>query len=215
MIHRILAQPLYRHAPVSTLAAPARSLPQIAWDWFVRHVLGPLFPPLARALDAAHGAGTIVGIVLVAAALAGVAYVVVRLVLAFARRSPSAPGPAPAAGLPPTPLSAAQWRARAREAAARGDYARAIAALWAAALALLDERALVALDAARTPGEYRRLVRRFRAPACAPFDALSERFVYAAYAGQPPSASDFEAAQAALVEFESAEAAFAAAPAPR
>ena len=50
--------------------------------------------------------------------------------------------------------SSSEWRAAAADFAAKGEFARAIAALFSAALAELDERGLVALDPSRTPGEY-------------------------------------------------------------
>jgi hypothetical protein len=83
-------------------------------------------------------------------------------------------------------------------------YAGAIAALFGAALAELDARGLVAFDATRTPGEYRRLVRRARAQASVPFDDLAERFVRALYAPERPQPADYEAAERALAALEPA-----------
>jgi hypothetical protein len=203
VVRYVLAEPAYRLSPPSTNAAPQRTLLQIAWSWLVQHVLNPLFGPIARALGAAHNAGTAAGVVLVVVALLALAFVVVRLALAFGRRGGPASGTNVAA-LTELGFAAIDWRLVAREAAARGEYARAIAALWAAALVVLDERALVTLDPARTPGEYRRLVRRVRAAAAVPFDTLGERFVYATYAAGASSAADFEVAELALRTFEPA-----------
>lgn len=174
----------------------------MAWDWLV-HVLSPILGPITRAFAAGRNVGTAVGIVLVVVALCGLAFVVVRLALAFARRNGRT---ARAAETLPSGASFADtdWRAVAREAAARGEYARAIAALWAAALVVLDERALVTLDPARTPGEYRQSVRRIGSAAAAPFDTLGERFVYATYAAAASSARDFEIAERAFTAFEPA-----------
>jgi hypothetical protein len=203
VVRHVLAQPAYRLTTQSTNVAPQPSLLEIAWNWLVQHVLNPLFGPIARALGAAHNAGTAAGVLLVIVALLALAFVVVRLALAFGRRggraSESAVSP-----LGELAFGATDWRLVAREAAARGEYGRAIAALWAAALVVLDERALVSLDPARTPGEYRRLVRRLRAPAAAPFDTLGERFVYATFAAGEASARDFEVAERALRAFEPA-----------
>lgn len=199
----VLGQAAYRQAASSTGAARPRSLLELVWSWLVDHVFGPLFAPLAHAFEAVRGVGTAAGVALVVLALLAVGFVVVRLALAFALRPLSGVAGA-STPLASAALGASDFRAVARVAAARGDYARAIAALWSAALAVLDERALVAFDPARTPGEYRRLVRRTRAAAAPSFDTLSERFVYATYAAALPSAGDFAAAERALAAFEPA-----------
>jgi Domain of unknown function (DUF4129) len=96
--------------------------------------------------------------------------------------------------------NATEWRHIAQRAAAEGDYARAIGALFSAALAALDERALVPFDAARTPGEYGRLVRRARQSLSGPFDALSGDFVRAAFAPERPVQDDYLRAERTLDE---------------
>jgi hypothetical protein len=144
----------------------------------------------------------VLGVVLICAALCALAYVVFRLIVAFARPARSAAERAKDARELAAARSPAGWRALARAAAARGDYAGAIAALFAAALSALDASDLVEADPARTPGEYRRLVRRARAAAAAPFDDLADRFVRAAYAERPPARVDFEAAERALAALE-------------
>jgi hypothetical protein len=199
----VLAQPAYHHDTASTAEKPAPNLWQMAWDWFFEHVIRPLLHPIGSALVHSQGFGTWVGLGLIAIAIAGLAFVIFRLVLAFVRprrdRLQAADGDLRALA---DERSSVEWLALAREAAARGDYARAIAALFAGALAALDERAVVAFDPARTPGEYRRLVRRSREAASAAFDDLCERFVRAAYAEAPPGRADFEAAERAFVRFE-------------
>ncbi len=199
----VLSGAAYHRAAATTAAAPERSLLQIAWDWFVHSVLAPIFEPVVRAFAASRNVGTALGVVLVIVALLGLGFVVVRLALAFGRgaRRTALESSALSGG---ATFAATDWRAVAREAAACGEYARAIAALWAAALVLLDERALVTLDPARTPGEYRRSVRRVRSAAAAPFDTLGERFVYATYAATASSARDFEIAEGAFTAFEPA-----------
>ena len=197
----VLAEPAYRHAAASNDAAPSPDIWQILWQWFVDHVLRPLLGPLHVAFDASKGVGTVVGIVLIVAALCLLGFLIFRLAIAFA---PRAALEREADGLRALgeERTRADWLALARDAAARGDYASAIAALFAAALAALDERALVAFDPARTPGEYRRLVRRERAAAAPAFDELANRFIYAAYAPDAPLRSDFEAAARAFENFE-------------
>lgn len=71
--------------------------------------------------------------------------------------------------------------AAARLRAARGDYAQAIGLTFTAALRALDERAIVPYDAARTPGEYRRAIRRTQATLADPFDELARRYTLAVY----------------------------------
>ncbi len=198
VIKRVLDDPAYRDARATTAEKPHESLLGVIWDWIAEH-LRPLFHPIAKALGATQGASTLIGYVLIGLALVALVFAVFRLVLAFAR-PPIRPGGRQAESLAlDADRTSPEWRALARVAAARGDYAGAIAALFGAALA-----ELVAFDAARTPGEYRRLVRRARAQASAPFDDLAERFVRALYAPERPQPSDYEAAERALAAFEPA-----------
>jgi len=197
----VLAQAAYRHLAPSNDQKPSPSIWQLALDWVVDHVLRPLFRPLFDAVGHSKGVGTVVGTALIVIALGALGFLLFRLTLAFARPA-FARGP----GDDGRPLGAEHtredWLALAREAAARGDFGRAIAALFAAALAALDDRAVVAFDPARTPGEYRRLVRRSLVVASAPFDALADCFVRAAYAPAAPARTDFEAAERAFADFE-------------
>ncbi len=205
VVARVLADPAYASSRPTTAQKPQESLWQIAWNWLVDHVIRPLFHPVAHALASSRSFATIAGFVLVALALCGLGYVVFRLLLAFVR-DPNAKRTtrSGAATSLAAERSARDWRELARAAAARGDFAHAIAALFGVALAELDERALVAFDAARTPGEYRRLVRRVRARAEAPFDDLTERFVRALYAPDAPARAEYEAAERALAALEPA-----------
>jgi hypothetical protein len=195
---RVLSDPAYRHAKATTAAAPAESpfLTILRWIW--HHVIAPLLHPLAHAVAATRGVGTVAGTIMVVAALLGLAFVIFRLVLSLVR----VPGPGGAGGRAAAvrgldvERSAFDWRR-----VARGDYARAIAALFSAALVELDERAVVAFDATRTPGEYRRLVRRARAAAAPAFDELTERFNHALYAAGTPVAAEYAAAERALAAF--------------
>jgi hypothetical protein len=65
--------------------------------------------------------------------------------------------------------------ARALDAAAAGRHHEAAALLWASALRALDEAGRVRFDAARTPGEWRRIVRD------ASFDAFARDAVVALF----------------------------------
>jgi hypothetical protein len=200
-IKAILAQPAY-HVARTNDKAPPPSLWDQFWGWVGDH-LGWLLHPLVHVLAGSSKAGTVIGVALTIVALLALAYVVFRFAVALARGPRDVRTSARIRPLQ-TRLSAAEARAAAAAAAARGDYARAIAALFAAALAELDERAVVAFDATRTPGEYRRLVRVARARAAVPFDELSERFVRAAFGDVPVGRSDFEAAERAFAAFEPA-----------
>ncbi len=200
----ILAGRAYAGIGHTTSTPPAKSIEQIVWEWLVDHVLRPLFHPLAHAFSASREAATVVGFLLVIAALGLVAFVAFRVLAAFVRASTGGDGGNATQSIPLDLGDASDWRAIARALAARGDYARAIAALFSAALAELDARAIVAFDASRTPGEYARLVRRAKLAAAAPFDVLCERFVRALYAPTAPAAAEYEAAERALAAFEPA-----------
>jgi hypothetical protein len=207
LVKDILAQPDYRTSAHEVVAAPQPPLWETLWNWFVDHVLRPLFHPLAGAFKATQGVGTVVGVVLIVAFVLLVAFLVYRLILAFVRA-----GTRPKRGSwSGTALEERRpsyaWRELARRAAATGDYRMAVAALFSAALAALDERAIVAFDGARTPGEYRRLVRGARRDAAPPFDDLAARFVRAAYAEAETGPNDFAEADRAYAAFEPALAA--------
>ena len=115
---------------------------------------------------------TVVGLMVLVALLVFVAIVVVR----FARRARTAKAANARPGA--FALDDADARtlfARALAAAAEGRHHDAAALLWASALRALDERGRVRYDAARTPGEWRRVV---RDPA---FDALARDAVVALF----------------------------------
>jgi hypothetical protein len=195
----ILAQPAYHSAPTHAHAPPP-NLWELFWQR-ISELLRPIFDWLQRTAGTSGKAGTVIGIVIIAVSVLLLAYLLYRIALAFLRPAERR-GPRGASGLRLEMRSAADWRALATQAAAAGDYARAIAALFAAALVALDERALVPFDAACTPGEYRRRVRRAREPAAAPFDRLVDRFVVAAFGPEPPQRADYDAALHAFVSFE-------------
>lgn len=199
---RILAEPAYRGLARTTTAKPAESFWQLAWDWLVQHVLRPIFGPVLHAASASRGVGTLVGIVLIVLSLAALVFVVARLAFAFGREARPKRGDATATGaLAENERSSRAWRDAAREAARRGDWGGAIAAFFSAARRVLDERDAIAFDAARTPGEYARLVRREAIPGAADFAALTGTFERARYAASPPTAADAAAAERAFAVF--------------
>ena len=202
VVGRVLANPAYARAPATVRGNPLQSLFALALRWLVDHVLRPLFHPFARALAASHGLSSAIGAGVIVVTLGVLAFAVFRLVLALAATTRRASlQPEDARPLAPE-RSAAASRVAARAAAARGDFGAAIANLFAAALAALDARGLVPFDPARTPGEYRRLVRRARREAAPAFDELSERYVRAAFAARAAAGGDFEAAERALDALE-------------
>ncbi|HTW84826.1 MAG TPA: hypothetical protein VMD91_12205 [Candidatus Sulfotelmatobacter sp.] len=168
----IVAEPRFRHAP--PLGGPTWW--DRFWSW-LGHLLAKLFH------SAPSGAGDLFSLVLVGAVLVGVVAVVV-LVLAQITLGPRARARRRAreAEVIGEELDAAALRARARAAVAAQRYREAAALLWASALRALDERGRVRFDAARTPSEWRRLVRE---PA---FDALARDAVFALFDERTPDA---------------------------
>jgi len=194
VIRDVLAQAAYRHVPATVAAPLQKSLLEIVFGWIFDHIIKPLLAPIGRAL------GTALGIVTIGIAALVLAYLVYRLAMRFAR--PPLVLDAVTQSSLDGPHGTADWVAFARLAAARGDFAEAIAALFAAALATLDAAEIVRFDAARTPGEYRRIVRRERELAADAFDDLAQSFVRARFAPQPVDAVAFGIASGAFERFE-------------
>lgn len=205
VVRDVLAGAAYRHASSETARAPDPTLWQMIWNG-IEHALRSFFAPLAHAFASASqkGVGRLLALAIVVAALGLVAFVIYRLALVLMRTPRGGGGVAGRSAILGSERDAGSWRTLARDYAQNGDFARAIAALFSAALAILDERAVVAFDAARTPGEYRRAVRRERAQASESFDRLAERFVHASYAREIPTAQAYADADAAFERFEPA-----------
>jgi hypothetical protein len=91
--------------------------------------------------------------------------------------------------------SGAALRRAAFDAAQAGRYREAAALLFAAAIRTLDELGRVPYDAARTPGEYRRIVRD------RDFDVLAGGAVVAIFASAEPQADAFERMSSAYDAF--------------
>ena len=171
----ILAGPHYRVAP----EAAGRAWWEYLWDG-IRVAWDRLVGPIGKAIGN-ELVSTIVGTIVLIAALAFLVFVVVRFVrpyrVATIRRT--VPGPSPLADEP----DARALRERALVAAAEGRHRDAAALLWASALRALDERGEVRYDPSRTPGEWRRAV---RDPA---FDALARDAVLALFGDRPVDAT--------------------------
>jgi len=158
----------------------------------LRRIFKPFLDWLSGVAGGGRSIGVILGILLAIVAIAAVTVLILRIVDALADTSPRARGGGAAAtGALAQARSAADWRALAERAAASRDYAAAIVALFSAALATLDEASLVPFDSARTPGEYRRMLRRVRWAAGDPFDVLAESFVRAAFDARPVDDGDY------------------------
>ena len=202
VIRDVLAQAIFRHADSTVAAPPQKSLLDVLSGWIFDHIIEPLLAPIGRALGAGRELGTMIGVVTIAIVALGLVYLAYRFAMRLGRRAPARDA------VRETPLgadrSAADWVAFARALAARGDFAGAIAALFSAALATLDVADIVRYDASRTPGEYRRAVRRERTPAASSFDDLAAGFMRASYAAEPPDAGDYAAVAAAFDRFEPA-----------
>ena len=165
--HRILADRRFHAAP----QRPGEK----SWLELLLDALGALWRRITEPLNHVLGNQTLttaIGLIVLVALVVFVAIVVAR----FARR---ARAPKAASARPGTfALDDADARtlfARALAAAAEGRHHDAAALLWASALRALDERGRVRYDAARTPGEWRRVV---RDPA---FDALARDAVVALF----------------------------------
>ncbi len=194
LAREILSQARFR----VRLAAPQRTW----WD----AVQGWIGAEWNRLVDAfAHhvriGAGTSIafGDLLVAAIVAIIAIVTVRLLLGMVRES-SGRGPARAPAH--AHASAHALHAFALQAAERGAYDTAVALLFNAALTALDARGVLRDDPARTVKECTRDVRARVPRAAFAFEVLARGFTAAVYAEDrvtPQHWADAERAYAAFV----------------
>jgi hypothetical protein len=197
VVRSILAQPAYREAPKPS--APAESLLARVFRW-IGDRLHAIFDRFGVG-SAVASSGKVVGWLLLVAALVALANVAYRFALLFAGNRAGRSTRVAQSDLT-APSTSSALRAAAVAAAERSDYARAIVLLFRAALAALDERALVSYDAARTPREYRRVVGRTVSAAAVPFDELTSRFVRASFAEAATSRADYDAAAGAFDVFE-------------
>lgn len=200
VIKQVLAERAYQKAPATGADSPVLRFWHELFDWIGR-LLRPFTHWLGNVFDSAHGVMTPLSILVIAVTVLAVIFLIVRVALAFAKPRSSALEDSKFAGSLGAARNAEAWRRVAAEAASTGNYGGAIAAVFAAALAALDERMLVPYDDSRTPGEYRRRVRAARAPAAPAFDVLADRFVHAAYAAEPTSRDDYDLALDAYARF--------------
>jgi hypothetical protein len=176
----ILAEPRFRHAVLSD-AGPSW------WERF-SHWLAGLLRAMFHAVP--HGSGDLLTVLVVIVVLAALAVGVGLLVRRVRPRRRRPRGGIDAAALPDE-LNASALRARARAAAGAQRFREAAALLWISALRALDERGRIRFDVARTPGEWRRLV---RDPA---FDVLARDAVFALFGERVPDAAALDRMNAA------------------
>ncbi len=94
-----------------------------------------------------------------------------------------------------TPPDASELYAAACACARDGDYARASAALFAAAVASLSARGVVRDDRSATVGDLRRTLRAEDGTLVAPFDDVASAFVAGTYAERALASGEWERAR--------------------
>ena len=196
----ILAQPAYHEHENAAEAQVHKTLWQIFIEWFVR-LFERLFSGLFGAAAATPLFGRLISIVTIILIVLLVMLMVYRLARYFLARRRAAV-PADAGESLPVSVPASELYVRALSAAAHGQYALAISLAFRAALMQLDRNGIVAYDAARTAGEYRRALRSARAAAAPPFDELARSFTMATYAEMPADEGAWHAADRAYRHFE-------------
>lgn len=197
----ILADPEYANKETGPAPPHQKTMWERFQDWLAR-LIQNLFGNIFEATSNSKPLGTLLAIALIAAGIALISLVGYRLALMFwARRRPVRERQGEEIAALPDGDS---LYASSRDAARRGQYARAATLLFQASLMLLDRAASVAYDPTRTAGEYRFAVRHARASAAPPFDALARIFTLAAYATAPVSQGHWTQAQSAYLALSAA-----------
>lgn len=155
-----------RLGPVLRRLWPGIDLDNPAWETFGWALLG---------------LGAIIGLALVA-------YLVHLAVRAFRRRRRAARRERAAVA---APVTAEDWEARARAAAAREEWRAAAMALYQAVLLRLSGAGALTLDRAKTPGDYRRDLRQGDGQLATRFEAFTRWFERVAYGGDEPGAEHY------------------------
>jgi hypothetical protein len=195
VVRSVLAQPAFRDASGTADRSALQRLLQILGDR-----LRQLFRWLLRGANgSATWLGVTLGYVTLSLAVAAAAFALASALLSrsWARSRTALRGRA----APLEQMTPERLREQAASMAEAGEFAFAIALLFRGALLALDRAAIVAFDASRTPGEYRRLVRRALSLASSSFDDLAARFVRASFASAAPLRPDYEAAARAYATF--------------
>jgi hypothetical protein len=202
LVRTILQQPAYHVEHIDAERVQEETIWGKLWNWLkaflIRLLLRFIF--WMSSFPAVHGASKLLGILLLVTA--GIAFLVLAVrslmwMFGFSRR--------PRLDEKSVRLSperaASAWYALASEEALRGCYRAAVCALFMAALRLLDERSVLAFDAAKTPNEYRSCVAGLSATAAPAFDELAFCFVQAMYGSGTPERATYDTATRAYVAF--------------
>ncbi len=187
----ILAQKAYQTGGTGPAPPPHQSILEKILLWLGER-LSDLFRIVFGATAKIPAIGAIVAVLYIALIAAVAAYLIFLLVSLLVRRRRHIPADE-GTPLPQTVEPDALYELGAA-AAARGQYAQAVALLFQACLHVLDRSGKLPYDASLTAGEYRRAVRRSLAAASPPFDAIAKTFVLAAFAQRPISKEEFMAA---------------------
>jgi hypothetical protein len=174
----IVADPRF-HGSTSN-GAPAPSLIGRVLGWIGERI-GDIVRAIGHVLGARTPLNVAIGVVALAVAVAGLAFLIVRFVRLPARRRRAA---TTSIALE-RELTSAELIAQALAAARAERWHAAASALARAALHSLDERGRLRFDAARTPGEVRRVL---NDPA---FDAFEREATTALFAADAASAESF------------------------
>jgi len=160
------------------------------WEIILRWIgdrLREFFDGISRILGANNPWNVALAIAVGIAIAAAFGYLVYRLARSYARsRDLVVRAQKSASESLAAERTAAGLRSAAREAARAGHFREAAALLFRSAVRALDEGDRVPYDAARTPGEYRRLLRD------PDFDRLATSAVVAIFASAEPQADLFE-----------------------
>lgn len=181
LAHTILAAPEFAH-PHPKPRKKEESLIDRFFNW-LGSILEKLFKGLRRATNLNSQQNQTLVLLLAALASLGALALLVTVVR---RRVERRIGATMRTAAGSHDAGSAELLAAARARASRGEFAQAIGLTFGAALRSLDERGIVGYDAARTPGEYRRAVRRAQAPLAEPFDTLAREYVVAVYGNREP-----------------------------
>jgi hypothetical protein len=162
-------------------------------DWF-GDTVWPFLARFAPDPDWSNPGWATLGTVLLGlGALLGVALLVYLAALGVrAWRRRGRPGASASPDAPSGPASAPEWEALAAAAAARADWREAAQALYQAVILRLGEAGTVRVDGAKTPGDYRREVRRGAADVFPRLEAFLGWFERVAYGRSEPGPDQYD-----------------------
>jgi len=182
LARRIVSDP--RFTGLTSATKPEPSLLERFLNWIAQG-LAHIFRAFGHTLGGNNPLGMFIIALVVVAVLCGIVYIVIRIGNRYAlvRSGPLRSTRSSALELE---SSAADLRAAAVAAAAEGRYRTADALLFVSAQRALAERGTVRYDPARTPGEYRRLVRDPQ------FDMLAKDATIALFDLAEPERASFE-----------------------